>query len=307
MADSGPDPLRSQAWLDFNAAQWGITPLPVAYIGEGDEPARLDGVLYLDRGGRVTYPRVNPYLPFTLHSHNPRHAAKDWLALAPQLARELNTRGTSQRIILPADYLDARPFQWAGLRCGLYYTYYFRFPYTLAQAASDIRRRVKKAQGLGYVCKVHGSPADALACINESEKRKGFGYNVGLPALQKLLAQLGPEVLRIYVTYGPDGSTAAAFVALTQANGISYAFLTGSAGDVLPTGATQLNIWCMLEDLQAAGCTSFDYVGANTPSLAAAKAQWGCELVPHLTVEQVNVRALARDGWRMLRGKGRKQ
>jgi hypothetical protein len=306
MAEAGLDPLRSQAWLDFNAEQWGITPLPVAYSIEG-ESATLDGVLYLDRRGRVTYPRVNPYLPFTLHSQNPRHAAKDWLALAPQLARELQTRRTAQRIILPAQYLDARPFQWAGQRCGLYYTYYFRFPFTLAQAASDIRRRVKKAQGLGYACKIGGPPADALACIAESEKRKGFGYKVPLPALEKLLSRLGPEVLRIYVTYGPDGRTAASFVALVQPGGIAYAFLTGSASDVLPTGATQLNIWCMLEDLQAQGCTSFDYVGANTPSLAAAKAQWGCELVPHLTVEQISARALARDGWRMLRRRGRKQ
>jgi hypothetical protein len=299
----GPNPLFSPAWQEFNLQQRGMRPLPVTYSLPGKRFPRLSGVLYLNRSGKVIQPRVNPYLPFVLESEqqSPRQAARDWLTLAPLLANELLRRGLHSSMTLPASFTDGRPFQWAGLRCGVYYTFVIHFPFSLERVGSDVRRRISKARSLGYNCNVEAPAVDALACINESETRKGFGYRVELPALEQLRAALGPLGMRCYVTYSSEGRPAAAFVSLIQPGGTAYAFLTGSASWALSSGATQLTICTMLQDLQALGVACFDYVGAFNPSVSAAKAQWGGELVSHLNIEQISLRNLARDAWYMLR------
>jgi hypothetical protein len=72
----------------------------------------------------------------------------------------------------------------------------------------------------------------------------------------------------------------------------------------LGAGANQLIMSFALEDLQEAGSCGFDYAGANIPSIAAAKATWGGQLVPYYSVRQPNARALAlllMSSWRFSR------
>jgi hypothetical protein len=90
-------------------------------------------------------------------------------------------------------------------------------------------------------------------------------------------------------------------VALVQPGGRALDWLAGTTVDALSTGATQLTIGQMLSDLQDAGVTVFDFNGADLPSVAAAKANWGGQLTPLITVEQLNPRNLARDAWRILK------
>ena len=49
-----------------------------------------------------------------------------------------------------------------------------------------------------------------------------------------------------------------------------------------------------MDDLAEAGATGYDFGGANLPSVAAAKAQWGGRLVPFYRIEGGRVIDLAR-------------
>jgi hypothetical protein len=73
--------------------------------------------------------------------------------------------------------------------------------------------------------------------------------------------------------------------------------LVGTRGAHLQSGATQLLIHDVLEDLQAAGAAGFDFEGANIPDVAAAKLNWGGQLVPWYRVDSFTLRSLARWGW----------
>jgi hypothetical protein len=232
----------------------------------------------------------------------PGQAARDWLDLAPLLAVDLLRRGIHGSATLPAQFTDARPLAWAGLRCGVRSTSVIPLPLALAQTSeSQVRKRIKKAQREGYYTRAHASLTDVLACVVASEQRQGFSYRVDRAAVAALQAALGPATFRTYVAYAADGRPASARIALFHPGGRALDWLAGTSEFALSSGATQLTILAMLEDLQADGASEFDFNGANLKSVAAAKANWGGQLTPLITVEQLNLRNLARDAWRMFK------
>jgi hypothetical protein len=297
-------PLLSDAWLEFNRQQWDCTPQRITLQLPGQALPRLDGVLYLNRAGRVFQPPMNPGLPLELQPSGakPGQSAKDWLELGPLLAVELRRRGIHSSIGLPASFNDARPLTWTGLRCGVRYTFLIPFPFALTQTSeSQVRKRLRKAEREGFRCTAQASLADVLACVEGSEQRQRFSYRIGRAPVAALQAALGPRAFRTYVTYAPDGRPASARVALFQPGGTALDWLAGTGGFAVSSGATQLTILRMLEDLQSAGAAAFDFNGADIERVAAAKANWGGQLTPLITVEQLNLRNLVRDAWRIVR------
>jgi hypothetical protein len=298
--------LLHPAWVEFNAKQWGLTPLPVDYVPAGKPRPRLSGLLYLDRRGRVVQPRLNQELPFVFDAGPPKpgEAARDWRSVAPLLAAELVHRGILGSFSLPVEFTDMRPFAWAGLRVGVRYTTCVDLPYDIALAEPDIRRRANKAAREGFAATVHGSIPDLLACLRATESRKSITLGideVALPALEALASGMGREAFRVYVTHAPDGRAASSCVVLCEPGGRALLWVAGNAREFLPTGAVQLNFATALADCAAAGARYFDFNGAGIASVAASKEAWGGRLVPQYTLETPGLRNLVRDAWHLLR------
>ena len=289
-------PFELEGWLEFNRLKWNVQPCRVHYDTGSSAPA-LDAVLYLDRRGRIVQPRLNSYLPvrFRATPTQKRYRLdRQWLQAATSMAHDMHERGLRGTVSLSPQVTDARPWQWAGFRLGSMYTYHLDLPFDLEGADPQVGKAVAKAERTGYRVESARDMALVLTPLLETEARQEFHYSLSLRDLQKARDLLGEEHLRAYVCYAPDGRPASSRVVLCAAGGRAIDWVAGTCTEDLHSGATQLTIETVLRDLQDAGATGFDFAGANIPSVASAKANWGGRLVLQPTITTYNLRTLAQ-------------
>jgi Acetyltransferase (GNAT) domain len=209
------------------------------------------------------------------------------------LAAHMARTGISKIMTLMPEVSDLRAWRWHGFLVGVRYTFYQEFPYDLAQANQSVRARIKKAQKAGYTCRRADSTADVYACLSETEERSRFDYYYPREQLEAAQRFLGREHLRCYTAYAPSGEAAASYGVLHNEGGHALAWIISTRTNHLPSGVTQLLHRYVTQDLENAGAAGFDLVGADTRSIAAAKAGWGPVLFPYYYVEQYGFRRIA--------------
>ena len=303
------EPLTLDGWLEFNRYKWKLTPQRVQFPPSGGPPL-VKAVLYLNRRGRIVLPRLNPYLPvaFVATPTEKLHRLQSqWLAVARLLAVDMRRRGARGPLPLSPEVADARPWAWAGFRIGLVYTLHIDLPLKAEEADTAVWAKVRKAQRNGYRTERSTDMAHVLAAMRGTEERKNLHMGLTVQDLELARELLGDECLRAYVSYAPDGAPAASVVCLLVPGGRATFWVGGSASEHLTSGATQLMIDCALRDLSAAGVRCADLMGANLPTVAPAKAQWGARLVPYPVVEAFGLRGLARWGLGWLRSTRRRK
>ena len=289
------DPLFLPGWQEFNRLKWEVTPLPVQLGQENSDLPRLDALLYLNRRGRVVRPPLNPYLAVTFQptcTTQPFRITAQWLKSSQLLVSKMREYGLSRTLFLPPEVGDVRPWQWAGYRTSVRYTYHLDFPYDLRKADTGVRSRVRRAARLGYVCKRTTDVRAVWDCLKATEERQGFEHRLTVEDLELAHRCLGDEHLRGYVCYGPQGEPASAAYVLYVRGGKGIGWLHGAKKEHLSDGAVQLLDAFILEELQASGATGFDFVGANLPGVATAKSYWGCELIPYYVIEEPGLLAV---------------
>ena len=306
------DPLALDGWAAFNRARWGARPEWVTVSGGPSGLPEVRALLYHDRSGRIWMPPLNPYLAVTFTptptSFTFRRSGQ-WLDLGGELAREMRRRGLANMPALPPTVIDARPWQWAGFHPTVRYTLCLDFPVDLSQADKAIRHRIAKARRLGYS---HARSTDMRAvmeCLKATEQRQGFSYGLSAADLDLARSLLGDEHLRAYLAYAPNGEPACTEVILHCPGGRALNWIAGGKREHLPAGAGQALAMYALEDVEAAGATGFDFGGANLPSVASAKADWGAYLAPYYRIEPLGIKPIllwVRD-WFRTALKGRRE
>jgi len=189
----------------------------------------------------------------------------------------------------PPAIADARPFAWAGFGCTPLYTYTLRTPEAATRAGwSEGARRAFRTHADAYRWREGPSETThAVRLIAASQARKGRRAplpDAPLGALTDALVQAGAARV---VTVG-RGETREAAVALPVGDGVAYYGLAGS----VPGPAMTVLLGRLFERLAAEGVGTFDFVGANTPSVATFKRHFGGALVPYLRAVSVRGRAL---------------
>lgn len=304
-------PLTLAGWLEFNRHRWGVRPETVQITAPGADLPAVSVVLYLDRCGRIRLPPDNPYAavhfqPTPTQSRVRR--GRQWLEVGAALAADMRRRGLAARLRLPPDLPDVRPWQWAGFRTGVRYTYWLDLPWDADAAGAAVRKSAARAGRLGYTCARTADMAAVVRCLAETEARRGFTHRLAPADLKLALSLLGEEHLRAYACVAPDGEPASARIVLYRPGARALDWVAGTAAAHLQSGATQLLIQHVLADLARTGAPAFDFAGANLPGVAAAKATWGAHLVPCYTLEPYGMLPLAawiRGWWRFARpGKG---
>ena len=299
-------PLALDGWLEFNRHKWGVTPHRLRFaVAQTPDSAHLEAVLYTDRKGRLFVPNRNPYIPvgFTSHAQLPARAGRQWLDCAGQLAAEMARRGTANAIDLPPAVTDVRPWRWAQFNVGIKYTLCLDFPYDLSRADKPLRSRVRKLEQQGYRVERTTDLPLVHQCLVETEARKGFNHQLSLRDLEMARDLLGDDHFRCYTCFAPDGEAASSTIILHRAGGWALAWVGGTHTRHVPSGAHSYLDAVIVRELQADGAAGFDLAGANIPSVAAAKANFGARLVPYFSVEGYGVKPLAkwvRGWWRFM-------
>lgn len=304
--DQSRNVLSLDGWMEFNKRKWGFEPLRVTYTDGRSEIPAVEAVLYLDRRGRVTQPRMNPYLPVTFAPSPTESMPKvyrQWDRLSEAFAHDLAKRGVRGSIALSPDVTDIRQWRWHGFIADVRYTFRLGVPHSLEATDPAVRNKVNRATRAGFTCTLASKEQcdEVIACLRASEIRQGFSYRIEASDLALASECLGEQSLRAYLCRSPEGEAAAARVVIAAPRHRCVDWAAGTKAEYLSSGATQLLIWEVLNDLEALGAGGFDFAGANIRSVSAAKADWGGVLVPYYGISTLNVRTLARLGLAMVR------
>ncbi len=306
-------PLLLPGWQALHRRLYGLEPAPLVLTAPDAPLPRLEAGLYRNDRGRYQFPRLDAYLPVVFTPTPTKDRAKvaaQWLELAGRLAAELRACGVHGPLLLDPAVTDVRPLEWAGFRVTVRYTYQMDFPYDTGAARHAVRKQIGKAERAGMRVEQVTDPADLYTCLAETQERQGFDLGLRLPDVQAAARLLGPEHFRMYVCYTAAGEPASAHAILHAPGTRAVAWLAGTRRAHLTTGANQFLIARALGGLEAAGATGCDFAGADLPSVAAAKNDWGARLLPVYEVEALSVRYLvkgardlARRRWHARRGR----
>lgn len=311
-AEYGRSPLAHDEWLAWNEATWGLRAHRVRYTDGDKELPVLEGVLYLDKRGRVRMPPITPYLPFvftpTAASRRDR-VYRQWLTVGGQLADELARRGIAGRVALSPNIFDARPFQWAGMNVEPRYTFGGVLPHPASAMNGDVRSKIRKAERAGYTAE-RSKDWEAIAeCVGDTAREKALKHTLGAAELAGAADALGAETLRGYLVRGPSGEPASAGVSLHHPGETAIALVMGTRREHLRHGAAQMIHRLTIDDLTEAGARHFEYAGGSVEAVAASKADSGMPLLPFLVLSAPDTTSLGRSVramWRWRTGSSRR-
>ena len=219
--------------------------------------------------GRVTVPPFTQYSALLLDESD---NAKDIHARTSPLENLLHS---IEKVRPRADLLcrlqDPRPAKWRGWLVTPLYTYLLN-PADDDRLWSSTTRRVHRNRADQFDIEESLDLAPAVIDLCEqSYARHGRGLPGGRKPLLDTVEQLGPQT-RTFVALH-EGRPQAGMV-LLQEGPVAHYWISGS----LPGPAMTVLIGQVLPVLRDAGITRFDFVGANTPSIAEFKRRFAPRL-----------------------------
>ncbi|GJM82864.1 hypothetical protein HMSSN139_53600 [Paenibacillus sp. HMSSN-139] len=176
------------------------------------------------------------------------------------------------------------------------YTYVVELPYALEQASTEIRAKIKKASASGYRTALSRNMAEVHQCLQGTESRQGFSHQLTLQDLDRVQDLLGDQAFRAYVCYAPSGEPVSASVVVTLDGRRAFGWIAASKTEHLNRGVVQQSQSFALQDLSDAGFAEFDFAGANLPTVAYSKTNWGGRVTPYYLVRPPGVKEIFRAG-----------
>ncbi|MFN0149111.1 MAG: GNAT family N-acetyltransferase [bacterium] len=178
---------------------------------------------------------------------------------------------------------DTRPFQWAGWRVTPRYTYRIaprESEEMLASFEHNARKKIRRAEEAGLVVQRVEKTSELISAYAASYRR----HRTPPPVPESVLSTLADRLLRegiarAYVVRGADGADHAFQIQIADAHA-SYAWIAGTAPEHMAEGGFSLMLWKILRDASEANVV-FDFMGANTPTIARFKRAFGGELAPY--------------------------
>lgn len=220
-------------------------------------------------------PLVTPLLDGPLREadvHHRRSSLDALLGLLPEAFHQTH-------LVLHPSLADARPLLWAGWQVRPAYTYHLdlRDQDPVTKGWSDTPKHTFKKEAEHFaVSEGPGETEAAVALVEDSHGRQAHDLGVDAEALATLAHPLGAAgLLRVFVARRGSTPEAGLFV-LTDGRTAHY-WLAGS----VPGPAMTVLVGHVVGRLRDEGVAYFDFVGANTPSIAEFKRKFGGTLVPY--------------------------
>ncbi|NBC17766.1 MAG: GNAT family N-acetyltransferase [Bacteroidetes bacterium] len=180
---------------------------------------------------------------------------------------------------------DVRVGQWRGWTTTPFYTYRISLDTQedlLSDWSSSSRSTYRKHQA-SYEIEERSDTAGAIVALCAAGyERHGRSLPADRQALQSLMDDLHRQGQLRLLTASPTGSTSVeAGIAVLHDDRMAHYWIAGSE----PGPAMTVLIGAVLEQLQDEQFLHFDFVGANTPSIAEFKRRFGPTLVPYYLLE----------------------
>ncbi|WP_223069754.1 GNAT family N-acetyltransferase [Paenibacillus caui] len=296
-----PDIL--QQWAEFNERKWNCRTRRVQFRAP-NSPAYGEALFFLNQHGKLYLPPLNPYHPVRFHSTPTDKVIKlgrQWHEVAKTMIPELlKVRGAASFVFTP-DIVDIRPFLWNGFKADIKYTYLTDLPYSIDQAGANVRRKINKADEQGYRSARAFDMTEVYQCLQGTESRQGFNYQLSPEDLKMAQSLLGEQAFRAYVCYSKEGEPVSANVIIILDDNRPFKWIAGSKTEHLTQGvAQQVELFTLL-DLASSGFKEFDFAGANISSVAASKANWGGRITPYYLLRTPGYKEVLRAGRDWLR------
>ncbi|MDU4698050.1 MAG: GNAT family N-acetyltransferase [Paenibacillus sp.] len=292
-----------EKWAEFHTRKWGCSARFVRWEAP-NSPARGESLFFFNRKGHLYLPPLNPYHPFAFHptpTDKPYKLNRQWHETAKVIIPDLRKAQCSASFVFPPEIADIRPFLWSGFKAEVKYTYVVELPYTLDQASTEIRAKIKKATAAGYRTALSRKMSEVHPCLQGTESRQGFSHQLTLQDLELAQDLLGDQAFRAYVCYAPTGEPVSASVVVALDNRRAFGWVAGSKTEHLNRGVVQQSQSFALQDLSDAGFAEFDFAGANLPTVAYSKINWGGQVTPYYLVRPPGVKEIFRSGRDWLR------
>jgi hypothetical protein len=296
--------LTDLGWLTFVQEKHELRPVTLQSGTPEGDGAYATMTVFVNHRNRIRSVKLMPYMPVTVRysaSTAPAKLQRQWLDLGDGLTASLGEYGIDGVINLSPNVLDVRPMQWGGYAASVRYTYAISLPDDASTRAAAVRKNINKAVRLGYTTVASTDYEAVVRCLESTEQRQGFSYGITAEDLARLEHTMAPGTLKTYLTRDGEGNLASSRVVLAKPGGTALDLLAGTYEEHLRHGATQITIGHALSDLSASGSLRFDYGGANIRNVAAAKMDWGCDLVPFYSISQPGLKSIAREGMSFVR------
>ena len=181
---------------------------------------------------------------------------------------------------------DVRPAQWRGWQVKPRYTYRLSLADDdLLDGWSSATRRTFRKHSAAY--RVEEQPEAAPSIIQqcaESYRRHSRALPANSKHLHTLVEALRAEgQVRLFIATPVDGSAPEGGLAVLHDGRTAHYWIAGST----PGPAMTVLLGQTLPRLRDAGLKTFDFVGANTPSIAEFKRHFGPALSPYVHLEKI--------------------
>lgn len=148
----------------------------------------------------------------------------------------------------------------------------------------QVRRNIKKAQRHDFEITDHWDPAQGYELFRQTFAR----HDEECPVNELFFTEMTTGTLlsdhrRRFCAWA-DG-VLSAYVITLEHNGTVYYQLAAADPKALSAGVSSLLIWNLLRAHKASGATRFDFVGANTPSIARFKEGFAPVAVPFVQTD----------------------
>lgn len=291
---------RRMQWQDL----WKHSPIrtPFAHIAyaEGLRDAlgldfRLEGdvdeaglLVYVKQRGpfeEVVVPPFTPYTPLLLRTRPTASEATQQDAPFSVLLQSLPAYAYAALHTPPALF-DVRPFHWAGWHPTPLYTYHLQLDHQdalLAKWSASQRRLFRKHIGEYEVVESTDAAQTIATLCHASYTRQKRTFPIKPAQLQRLIERMQEaELARMFTATNKTTGEVEGGFALLLDDQTAYYWVVGS----IPGPAMTILLGTVLPMLFAEGIQSFDFVGANTPSIAEFKRRFGPTLTPYYRMER---------------------
>lgn len=198
---------------------------------------------------------------------------------------------------LPPEFKDVRIFNWRKYATDVFYTYRGNIsnPDKIINTfQSDVRRQIKK--GLKYSFELRTTLDNqhlefVFSLLAKSYHRQKHRLQFNIKQFITLLNN--PDLSANIQAYSIwlDNNPVAALVIVVDGP-TAYYWMAGSDQNYFNTGLNQLLLWLVINELSKEGIKLFDFVGANTLTIANYKANFNFELIPYYHVTKVTTKRL---------------
>ncbi len=238
-------------------------------------------------GRRAVVPPLTAYTPIVADPPPRPHEIAARAAATEALAAQLEDRYRYAALHLhPAD-ADVRALTWRGWKAQPLYTYLLPLGADDAQARwSAATRRTYTREAVRFAVGEEPEAAAAIAGLcAESYARHGRRPPAPVDRLARLVGGLQAcGMARLFAARPASGGPPEAGLAVLRHGATAYYWVAGSR----PGPAMTVLLGGVLPLLAREGVRTFDFVGANTPSIAEFKRRFGAELQVYYRVQKSN-------------------